>query len=159
MLRVSKLTDYATVILTHIGHQPSVIHAATDITKATGVALPTVSKVLKLLTKEAILTSHRGSKGGYVLTKSPAETNIAEIIMAIEGPISMTECSTDEGICEQESSCEIKGNWNLINRAVYTALEAVTLADLVAPANQQYVNISLPVRLKGRVSNDLKVEN
>jgi len=156
MLRVSKLTDYATVILTHIAHQSDELHAASDITHQTGVALPTVSKVLKLLTKEGILLSTRGSKGGYILAKKPSETNVAEVIAAIEGPISMTECSTDAGVCEQESSCEIKGNWNLINRAIYTALEAVTLADMVAPVRQQTVAVGLPKVAK---LNDLKEEN
>ncbi len=155
MLRVSKLTDYATVILTYIAHQPNELHAASDITDATGVALPTVSKVLKLLTKANILTSHRGSKGGYVLTSKPDETSVAEVITAIEGPIGMTECATSEGTCEQESSCEIKGNWNLINRAVYTALEAVTLADMVAPVRQQAVNVVMP---KSKETNELKAE-
>jgi len=156
MLRVSKLTDYASVILTHIAHHPDELHAASDITNITGVALPTVSKVLKLLTKNSILVSHRGSKGGYALAKKPSETNVAEIITAIEGPISMTECSTVSGVCEQESSCEIKGNWHLINRAVYTAIEAVSLADMITPVRQQTVNISQPVTVK---TNDLKVEN
>jgi FeS assembly SUF system regulator len=156
MLRISKLTDYATVILTHIAHQPDELHAASDITNETGVALPTVSKVLKLLAKSNILTSHRGSKGGYVLSRKPSQTNVAEIISAIEGPISMTECITDSGICEQEASCEIKGNWNLINRAVYTALEAVNLADMVAPAKQQSVKLNIPMTEK---INDLTVEN
>ncbi len=156
MLRVSKLTDYATVILTHIAHQPDELHAASDITQDTGVALPTVSKVLKLLAKANILISYRGSKGGYALANKPNETNVAEVITAIEGPIGMTECTTSDGTCEQESSCEIKGNWNLINRAVYTALEAVTLADMVAPVRQQAVTVGLPTVTK---SNDLNVEN
>jgi len=156
MLRVSKLTDYATVILTHIAQQSDELHAASDITNETGVALPTVSKVLKLLAKNNILVSHRGSKGGYTLAKKPSETNVAEIIIAIEGPISMTECSTSDGACEQESSCGIKGNWNLINRAVYTAIEAVSLADMITPVKQQAVTISLPSTMK---VNDLKVES
>ena len=156
MLRVSKLTDYATVILTHIAHQPDELHAASDITQSTGVALPTVSKVLKLLSKANILISHRGVKGGYALAKKPNETNVAEVIIAIEGPISMTECSTSVGKCEQESSCEIKGNWNLINTAVYAALEAVTLADMVAPVRQQTVNLAIPMN---KETNELKVEN
>lgn len=155
MLRVSKLTDYATVILTHIAHQPDTVHAASDITVETGITLPTVSKILKLLAKNGILISRRGAKGGYVLAKKTNETHVAEIIVAIEGPISMTECTTDESSCEQESSCEIKANWNLINRAVYTALKAVTLADLLAPVSQQAVAISWPLVAK---TNDLKVE-
>ncbi|ORU93061.1 MAG: SUF system Fe-S cluster assembly regulator [Cycloclasticus sp. symbiont of Bathymodiolus heckerae] len=156
MLRVSKLTDYATVILTHIAHQPDELHAASDITQATDVALPTVSKVLKLLSKANILNSHRGSKGGYLLTRTPKDVHVAEIITAIEGPIAMTECTTHTGACEQESSCEIKGNWNLINRAVYMALEAVTLADMVAPVRQQAVMVNMPLKTQ---TNDLKVEN
>ena len=156
MLRVSKLTDYATVILTHIAHQPDELHAASDMSQSTGVALPTVSKVLKLLSKANILKSHRGAKGGYQLAKNPSETNVAEVITAIEGPIGITECTTSEGICEQESSCEIKGNWNLINRAVYTALEAVTLADMAAPVRQHAVNVAMPMT---KETNELKVEN
>jgi len=103
-----------------------------------------------------MLTSHRGSKGGYLLTSRPKETNVAEVITAIEGPISMTECTKDHSSCEQESSCEMKGNWNLINRAVYAALEAVTLADLVSPVRHQTVSIGMPVKTE---TNDLKVEN
>lgn len=156
MLRVSKLTDYASVILTHIAHYPNGLHTASDLTSATGVALPTVSKVLKLLTKSNILISHRGSKGGYTLAKEPSQTNIAEIITAIEGPISMTECSTLTGVCEQESSCEVKGNWHLINRAVYTAIEAVSLADMVTPVRQQAVSVNMPIVSK---TSDLKVES
>ncbi|ORU93326.1 MAG: SUF system Fe-S cluster assembly regulator [Cycloclasticus sp. symbiont of Poecilosclerida sp. N] len=156
MLRVSKLTDYATVVLTHIAHQPEELHAASDITYATGVALPTVSKVLKLLSKANILTSQRGSKGGYLLANKPEEIDVAKVITAIEGPIAMTECATHNGACEQESLCEIKGNWNMINKAVYTALEAVTLADMVAPTRQQAVAVSMPMKAQ---ENDLKVEN
>lgn len=156
MLKVSKLTDYATVILTHIAHQPDELHAASDITQSTGVALPTVSKVLKLLSKANILISHRGAKGGYALAKKPSETNVAQVIIAIEGPIAMTECTASVGTCEQESSCEIKGNWNLINAAVYAALEAVTLADMVAPVRRQAVNVVMPIN---KEMNELNVEN
>lgn len=143
MLRVSKLTDYATVILTHIGHTPDALHAASDITKETGVALPTVSKILKQLAKEGVLDSKRGSKGGYFLSQPVEQVNVAQIITAMEGPISMTECGVSEGVCEQESSCEVKGNWGLINRAVYNALESVSLAELVAPVRQQQVDLMM----------------
>lgn len=158
MLRVSKLTDYATVILTYMAHQPDEIYAATDITKVTGIALPTVSKVMKLLAKETVVISRRGSKGGYVLAAVPVNINVARIIVAMEGAISLTECTTDEGLCDQESSCEIKGNWNVINRAVFTALEAVTLADLKGSVKNQAVNVALP-SMPLRSVNNLKVES
>lgn len=144
MLRVSKLTDYATVVMTHIAHAPEAIHAASDITSATHLALPTVSKVLKLLSKADLLESRRGATGGYVLTDHPERISVARIIAAIEGPISMTECTIHTGICEQESSCEIKANWSLINRAVHSALESVSLADLCKPVTKQSVDVSVP---------------
>lgn len=144
MLRVSKLTDYATVVMTHIAHQPDGVHAASDITSATHLALPTVSKVLKLLSKASLLDSKRGANGGYVLSDKPQNISVASIIAAIEGPISMTECTVHQGVCEQESSCEIKANWSLINRAVGSALESVSLADLCKPVNQT-VEVSVPV--------------
>ena len=159
MLRVSKLTDYATVILTHIAHQPDDIHAATDITKATGIALPTVSKVLKILVKAGLVESRRGSKGGYVLQGLAVRISVADIIVAIEGPISMTQCITDKGQCEQEASCEIKGNWNLINRAVYTALEEVKLADLLESPKSQVVQLSRLNQLAKKVPQTLKMES
>ena len=159
MLRISKLTDYATVILTHIAHKPLEVHAATDITKVTKISLPTVSKVLKLLVKAKLLESKRGAKGGYVLLGNIKEINVAQIIVAIEGPISMTECATDLGQCEQEESCEIKGNWGLINRAVYAALEEVRLADLLGSAETHSIKVRLPTRVAKKTSESNNVES
>lgn len=144
MLRVSKLTDYATVVMTHLAHDPEAVHAASDITSATHIALPTVSKVLKQLSKAALLDSRRGANGGYVLIDRPENISVASIIAAIEGPISMTECTVHKGLCDQESSCEIKANWSLINHAVHAALESVSLADLCKPVNKQSVEVSVP---------------
>jgi len=144
MLRVSKLTDYATVVLTHIAHDPEGLHTASDITAATHLAQPTVSKLLKQLTKASLLESKRGAHGGYVLSDKPENISVASIISAIEGPIGMTECSVHEGLCEQESSCEIKANWSLINVAVQAALESVSLADLCQPAQQHSVKVEVP---------------
>jgi len=159
MLRISKLTDYATVIMTHIAHNPAALHAATDIAKETGFTLPTVSKILKLLVKANLLESKRGTKGGYVLQGGIADINIAQIITAIEGPISMTECATDIGSCDQEASCEIKGNWSLINRKIYSALEDVKLVDLLESPNEQKVNVMVPKKAAIKPAEPIKVES
>lgn len=134
MLRLSKLTDYATVILSFMAKDTIKIHAAMEIAAVTGIALPTVSKILKLLVNAKVLISTRGAKGGYVLARIPEEISIAAVISALEGPIALTECSISHQGCEQASGCDIGGNWSLINQTIHNALESVTLADLIRPA-------------------------
>jgi len=136
MLRISKLSDYAIIILGHMAKAPGEMYAATDLAESAKVAGPTVSKVLKALARANILSSTRGAKGGYQLTRAPEKTTIASIIAALEGPIALTECSLDNTQCEQSSSCHVRGNWSVINRAIQTALESVTLADMASPMHK-----------------------
>ena len=91
MLRLSKLTDYASVILSFMARDNMQVHAAMEIATVTGIALPTVSKILKLLVNSDVLISTRGAKGGYVLARLPEEISVAAIISALEGPIALTE--------------------------------------------------------------------
>ena len=137
MLRLSKLTDYATVILSFMARDNTHVHAAIEIASVTGIALPTVSKILKLLVNAKVLVSTRGAKGGYALAGAPEKITIAAVICALEGPIALTECSISQLACEQASGCEIRGNWSLINQTIHNALESVTLADMIKPARSQ----------------------
>jgi len=133
MLRLSKLTDYATVILSFMARDKEHAHTATEIAETTGIALPTVSKILKLLVKAKVLMSTRGAKGGYALARNPEKITVATVISALEGPIALTECSISHQGCEQALGCDIRGNWSLINQTIHNALESVTLADLIKP--------------------------
>jgi FeS assembly SUF system regulator len=133
MLRVSKLTDYATVILSFMAKDADDVHAAIGIASATGIALPTVSKILKLLVHAQVVISTRGAKGGYALAAAPDKITVAAVISALEGPIALTECSISHKGCEQVSGCGIRSNWGLINQTVHDALASVTLADMIKP--------------------------
>ena len=144
MLRLSKLTDYATVILSYMAKSCGGVHAAMELAEATGIAQPTVSKILKMLVKAKVLTSVRGAKGGYFLSRPADKITVATIISALEGPLALTECSASHKNCEQATGCEIQGNWELINQKVFNALESVTLADMVIPAKQP-TEILIPV--------------
>ncbi|MGA2904678.1 MAG: SUF system Fe-S cluster assembly regulator [Candidatus Korobacteraceae bacterium] len=135
MIRLAKLTDYGLVLMTIIarGHGAPV-HTARDLAAESRLPLPTVSKLLKQLLQSGLLTSHRGIKGGYSLAKEPAEISLAEVITSIEGPIALTECSTDiSGLCDLERSCPIKRNQRIVSQVVRGALEKVTLSDLIRP--------------------------
>jgi len=144
MLRLSKLTDYATLILSVLARERPRLLAAMEIAETTSVPLPTTSKILKCLSHAKLLNSVRGPKGGYTLARDPNEITVAEIINVLEGPIALTECSLSINKCNQSSGCGIRPNWNAINRAVHNALEGVTLVDLIQPV-QDTVEIRIPV--------------
>ncbi len=136
MLKLSKLTDYATVILSYMAKDQTNMHAAQEVSDETGITQPTVSKILKLLVRAKVVTSVRGAKGGYLLARSPEKITVAAVINALEGPIALTECSASHKNCDQASGCDIQGNWGLINQKIFNALESVTLADMIMPAKQ-----------------------
>jgi DNA-binding IscR family transcriptional regulator len=79
------------------------------------------------------------------LAKPPELTPIASIIAALEGPIALTECGLDHNHCDQLRSCHVRGNWSVLNRAIQTALEAVTLADMAQPMTRAPEEFRLPL--------------
>ena len=142
MLKLSKLADYGIVVMTYLAHEPAQVRAANEVAMSTRVALPTVSKVLKLLSRGGLVASVRGAKGGYRLARSPGAVSIAEVIHALEGPLAMTECTSAVGACTQEPYCAVRGNWQRINETIYHALARVTLADMVGPPPGRVVAVS-----------------
>ena len=143
MLRISKLTDYAVVLATHLAATEGP-HAARDLAVQTQIPEPTASKVLKKLARAGVVTSQRGAKGGYALSRSPDRIGVNEVIEAIEGPIAVTECSdeTADSFCEYETNCGVRANWQRINVAVHQALSQITLADMAFPGTADLVSIA-----------------
>ncbi len=132
MLRMSRLTDYGIVLLTHLAAGPiDAIHNARELAESAHLPLPVVSKILKVLTREGFLVSQRGARGGYSLARRPEDVTVVAVIDALEGPIALTECGA--GSCERESNCVVRAPWQRINRVVRKSLEDVRLADLITP--------------------------
>jgi FeS assembly SUF system regulator len=134
MIRISRLTDYGIVLMSHMAAHPDETHNAAEIALAARLPVPTVSKLLRQLAHEGLLTSHRGVKGGYSLARRPEEISVASIIRVLEGPIALTACVTDlPGECEHESQCPVRGHWSRINHAVREALDGISLSDMASP--------------------------
>lgn len=129
MLRVSKLTDYASLIVAELIRHPKSNRSASQISEATHLPYPTVSKLLKLLCKAGLLDSFKGVTGGYRLARAPKDISLAELITAVEGPYGMTECSQKIGSCQYEDSCGVKPQWNRVDKIIYHTLEKITMAD------------------------------
>jgi FeS assembly SUF system regulator len=146
MLRVTKLTDYATVLLTALADDPDGVCSAAELAERTGLELPTVSKVLKPLAQAGLVASFRGSAGGYRLARPAERISLIEVVEAIEGPLEVTECASDHSHCGIESRCGVRGNWRHINDVVADALRGISLAQMRsrAPAGKR-----IPARLAG----------
>ena len=152
MLRISKLTDYGTVLLAHLAANRDNVCSAADVAAATGIALPTVSKLLKSLAKSGLVTSTRGANGGYELSRSPREISAADVIDALEGPVSITECSSIDSLCEHEGVCSVGGAWQRINVAIRRALNDVTLSDLLRTNSPvpQFRFAGMPINIESK---------
>ena len=134
MLRVTKLTDYATVVLTVLAARPDAVLSAPELADHAGLEAPTVAKVLKPLAAAGLVAGFRGANGGYRLARPAADITLVEIVEAMEGPLAMTECSVHDGQCGIEASCGVRANWRRINDVVADALRGVSLAQMLGPA-------------------------
>jgi FeS assembly SUF system regulator len=150
LLRISKLTDYGTVVLAHLAADPATVCSAADVAGATGIAPPTVSKLLKSLARSGLVSSTRGANGGYRLSRGPQDISAADIIDALEGPVSITECSGSDSLCEHEDACSVGNAWQRINIAIRRALDDVSLSDLLRTNTRvpQFRFSGLPVNVE-----------
>ena len=130
MLRISRLTDYATVVLAALAGAPGRVQTAAALAEQTRIANPTVSKLLKQLQRAGLVTSTRGLHGGYQLSRPAAQISAAAILDALEGPVALTDCAAGHGNCEIEQSCRVSRVWQRLNLAMRRALYDVSLAQL-----------------------------
>ncbi|MHC9085054.1 SUF system Fe-S cluster assembly regulator [Luteimonas sp. RIT-PG2_3] len=131
MLRVTRLTDYATVVLTVMASHHDAVLSAAELAELAGLEAPTVSKLLKPLAQAELVEGFRGVRGGYRLARPASEISLIEIVEAMEGPLAMTECSLDHSQCGISHQCGVRANWRRINDVVSDALRNVSLAQML----------------------------
>jgi FeS assembly SUF system regulator len=137
MLRISRLTDYATVVLATLAQEPERVQTATALAEGTRIALPTVSKLLKQLQRAKLVTSTRGLHGGYQLARPATQISAAVILDALEGPVALTDCAAGEGHCDIEGNCRTGRVWQRLNMAIRRSLQDVSLAQLAGIDSSQ----------------------
>ncbi len=135
MLRLSRMTDYAVVVLDQMARNPEGTQNTADVALWTALPPPTVSKLLHRLTEVGILVAERGRYGGYRLERAPAQIRLTDVLAAFEGDVALTDCLDTAGTaCEHETHCSIAGRWNVVSTAIRSVLDDLTLADVLAPA-------------------------
>ena len=137
MLRISKLTDYAMLVMSYMAKSPDVILSAPALSEALHLTVPTVSKVLKMLSEAKLVHSIRGAEGGYSLARASDEVTVLDIIMAIEGDFAMTECCEKVSYCAIDSVCTMQANWKKINKVIIALLKKLTIMDMAHPLSLQ----------------------
>ena len=133
MFRISKMADYAIVVLADLA---STSHDGTETTVAvaarTSIPEPTVAKVVKPMAKSGWLTAQRGARGGYRLTQPLHALPVADVISLFDGPITLTgRTSTGTDGCKISQACRVRGRWTKVSSALHTALQNLTVADLL----------------------------
>jgi len=138
------MADYGVVVATRLATLPQgELRSGSALAAETGLPQPTVAKVLKALTRASLVESVRGARGGYRLTREPSAVHVAAVIAAIEGPIGITECGIEESHadCTLTDHCDVRGNWQLINNAILSALEGVTLEQMTSPPKPMLITL------------------
>ena len=137
MLRLSKKTDYALMAMKHLALQSAAsggagAASAREIAEHYDIPIELLAKVLQRLVRRGLLASQQGTRGGYQLARLPSQISVADVIQAIDGPVTVTACSTEEGTCDQFSKCNVRDPlWKLRER-ILAALGECTIAELAA---------------------------
>lgn len=136
MIRIAKLTEYAMLVLSQMAKDPCATKSATYVAELLNLSPPTVSKILKILSEAGFVQSIRGSDGGYHLIKPAAEISVADVIIAMEGGVAMTECCEISNLCHLDNACSMRENWKNINKEVHAVLAKYSVIDITGTHNE-----------------------
>jgi FeS assembly SUF system regulator len=132
MLAIPKMTDYAVVLLGHLGREPGRRASAHALAEASGLPVPTVAKILKRLAGEQVVKSIRGARGGYELLSAPSEIPVLRVVEAMDGPVCLTGCDGALPTCRLLERCQAGGRWTPIGDALRAAMARTTVSQIVA---------------------------
>src|SRR3977135_3583337 len=133
MLRLSKKADYALIAMKHLalrGDRGS--SNAREIAEQYDIPIELLAKVLQRLVRKGLLGAHQGTAGDVQLVRPPANISVADVIEAIDGPVTVTACSTDEGTCEQFAKCNVRDPLWRVRERILSALGECTIAEPAA---------------------------
>ncbi len=136
MLRLSKKADYALIAMKHLAlrgdRSAQASSSAREIAELYDIPIELMAKVLQRLVRRGLLASQQGTRGGYQLARVPTQISVADVIQAIDGPVTVTACSTDDGQCEQFSKCNVRDPLWRVRERILSALGECTIAELAA---------------------------
>ena len=133
MLKLSKKTDYAIILLTHLGEFELPV-SAKNIADNYKLPYSMVANILKLLASSGLIKSTRGKLGGYVLARPAENIILSEIIKVTDNPFTLVECAHDEVLCKVQKCCPTKRTLIALHNKIQQFIEETTLATIVKDA-------------------------
>lgn len=151
MLRLSKKSDYALMAMKHLATRSDAASAsAREIAEQYDIPIELMAKVLQRLARRGLLTSHQGTRGGYRLSRASSAISVADIIQAIDGPLTVTACSSEAENCGQFAKCSIRDPLWRIKDRILSALATCSLQEVATdPVEEPAVPLALSGRLGG----------
>ena len=152
MLRLSKKADYALIAMKHLAQKSGRSTCAREIAEEYSIPIELMAKVLQRLVRTGLLISTQGTRGGYTLGRVPASITVADVIQAIDGPLTVTACSTEKNSCEQYDRCSIRDPLWQIRERIIAALGTVSLAEMAADGDPGPGRAPSPVAVMRRAT-------
>ena len=140
MLKLSKKTDYAIILLTHLGEQESPV-SAQEVATFYKLPYPTVANILKQLASSGLIESTRGQRGGYVLARSTEEINLSEVIRITDSTFELVECVHDEDLCKVHQCCPTRRPLISLHNKIQNFVEETTLASIIEDSQTNNFNL------------------
>ena len=143
MLRLSKKADYALMAVRHLALKSGPSSAsAREIAEQYDIPIELMAKVLQRLVRAGLLISTQGTRGGYTLGRPASSISVADVIAAIDGPFTVTACSTEKNDCEQYSKCSIRDPLWQIRERIAVTLGTVSIAEMAAESEAAHVPVA-----------------
>jgi FeS assembly SUF system regulator len=152
MLRLSKKADYALIAMKHLAQKGDRSTSAREIAEQYGIPIELMAKVLQRLVRTRLLLSTQGTRGGYTLGRGASTISVADVIQAIDGPLTVTACSTEKNTCEQFNRCSIRDPLWQIRERIVAALGTVSLAEMAADHEPHMLAAPAPVSVVRRAN-------
>ena len=131
MLRLSKKADYALIALKHLAIRPDAASAsAREFAEQYDIPVELMAKVLQRLARRGLVTSHQGTRGGCRLARAASVISVADIIQAIDGPLTVTACSPEAENCDQYAKCSVRDPLWKIRERILSALATCSLQEV-----------------------------
>ena len=133
MLKLSKKTDYAIILLAHLGEEEAPV-SAQEMATHYKLPYPMVANILKQLVSSGLVESSRGKHGGYFLIIPADEINLAEIILVTDSQLNLVECAHDEEICKVHQCCPTRRPLLALHNKIQQFVKETTLAAIIRDA-------------------------
>ena len=152
MLRLSKKADYALMAMKHLARKAdsAASTSAREIAEQYDIPIELMAKVLQRLARSGLLTSHQGTRGGYTLSKPTPSISVADILQAIDGPLTVTACSSQDEACEQFTKCNVRDPLWRIKDRILASLAECSLHEISTDFPVPEPGVAVPLTLRSR---------